>query len=63
MAKLSMVVQLKKDNGQNIGASIAKEGPTHSAVKALVDAEIQARLDAATASAADIAEAQSAFNI
>lgn len=62
MAKIALSVTLKKDNGTPIGPSILKEASTHSAAKALVDAEVQARVDAANGAAADLLDAQSAFN-
>jgi hypothetical protein len=62
MAKVVLTVQLQKDSGANIGSQISKVGPTHSAAKALIDTEIQARVDAATAAQADLVEAQNAFN-
>ena len=63
MAKIDLLVTLKKDNGTVIGTTInVVNQPTKSAADAAVGAVIQARVDAAAGASADILEAQTAFN-
>lgn len=62
MAKLTLQVQLKKDDGTLLGASISSEKPTRSEAEAAIAAVIQQRVDAANGAAADLLAAQGAFN-
>jgi hypothetical protein len=62
LAKIALSVSLQKDNGTPIGQPISKTAPTHSAAKALVDAEVQARVDAAASASQDLLDAQAALN-
>jgi len=62
MAKLTVQVQLKKDDGTSLGSAISSEKPTKSEALAAIAAVIQQRVDAAQGAAADLVEAQGAFN-
>ncbi len=62
MAKLTVQVQLKKDDGSLLGSSISSEKPTKSEALAVIASVIQARVDAAQQGAADMVDAQNAFN-
>lgn len=62
MAKLTVQVQLKKDDGSLLGSSISSEKPTKSEALAAIANVIQQRVDAAQGAAADLVEAQGAFN-
>lgn len=61
MAKLTLQVQLKKDDGTLIGSAISAERPTKSEAEAAIAAVIQQRVDAAQGAAADLLAAQAAF--
>lgn len=61
MAKLTLQVQLKKDDGTMIGSSISAERPTKSEAEAAIAAVIQQRVDAAQGAAVDLLAAQAAF--
>lgn len=63
--KVKLTVDLLRDNNTSVlgaGQSITKTGASHSEAKALVQAEVDARLAAATAAAQDLADANVAFN-
>lgn len=62
MAKLTLQVQLKRDDGALIGSSISVERPTKTEAEAAINAIIQQRVDAANGAAADLVAAQAAFN-
>ena len=64
--KVKLTVDLLRDNNTSVlspsGGTIVKTAATHSEAKALVQAEIDARVAAASAQAQDLADANSAFN-
>ena len=63
MAKLSILVQLKNDAGQNLGTSISSgDQPTRSAAEAVIATEIATRVNAAQQTAGALVDAQNAFN-
>ena len=62
MAKLTVQVQLKKDDGTALGSAISAERPTKSEALAAIGVIIQQRVDAANGAAADLVAAQDAFN-
>ncbi len=63
MAKLSMLVQLKNDAGQNLGANISSgDQPTRSAAEAAIAAVIAQRVADAQQTAGALVDAQNAFN-
>lgn len=63
MAKLSLSVQLKKDNGTSIGSAITSGDRTSlTEAKAVVQAEIDARKAVAAATSQDLIDADAAFN-
>lgn len=63
MAKIDMTVQLKNNSGVSLGGPIAVSNKaTKSEAEAAVAAVIQQRVDAATGAAADLQDAQNAFN-
>jgi hypothetical protein len=62
MSKIHLTVQLKKDDGTNLGTAYAKQQSTFSAAKALIDAEIAADVAEQQQAAAEWNAAYSAFN-
>ncbi len=63
--KIKLTVDLLRDNSTTIlgaGQSIMKIADTHSAAKALVQAEIDARLSATGQQLQELTDANSAFN-
>lgn len=62
MAKLTVQVQLKKDDGTLLGSSISSEKPTRTEALDAIALVIQQRVDAAQGAAQDLVAAQSAFN-
>lgn len=64
--KVKLTVDLLRDNSTSVFGSvpgaIVKTAATHSEAKALVQAEIDARLNAAAAAAQELADANVAFN-
>lgn len=62
MAKVSMTVSLKRNDGTLIGASINAERPTKTEALEAISVVIQQRVDAAQNGAAELIEAQAAFN-
>lgn len=63
--KVKLTVDLLRDNNTSVlgtGQSITKVGATHSEAKALVQAEVDARVAAAAAQAQELADANVAFN-
>jgi hypothetical protein len=62
MAKLTVQVQLKKDDGTLLGSSISAERPTKTEALSVIAGVIQSRVDAAQQGASDLVDAQNAFN-
>lgn len=63
MAKLSLQVSLKKDNGVQIGSTISSgDHTTKTAAEAAIAAVIAARVATAQGDAQDLVDAQNAFN-
>ena len=63
--KVKLTVDLLRDNNTSVlgaGQSITKTSATHNEAKALVQAEIDARVLAATTQAQELADANTAFN-
>lgn len=63
MAKVNLICQLKKNDGTLLGSNISS-GDKASKTEALdaIAAVIQQRVDAANGAAADLVDAQNAFN-
>lgn len=63
MAKINLIVKLKKDNGVQLGTQIdSGDHSTLSAAKAAVQVVIDQRVAEATQNAADLDAANSGFN-
>lgn len=64
--KVNITVSVKKnppgDNTNVLGSSIQKEADTFSAAKALVDAEVQIRVNAAQTNVDELTTAQGLLN-
>lgn len=63
--KVKLTVDLLRDNNTSVlgtGQTITKTAATHSEAKALVQAEVDARVAAAAAQAQELADANVAFN-
>lgn len=64
--KIKLTVDLLRDNNTSIlgtAQTITRTGATHTEAKALVQTEIDARLNAAAAAAQELADANVAFNL
>lgn len=63
--KVKLTVDLLRDNNSSVlgaGQSITKTGATHSEAKALVQAELDARLNTAQTNLTELTDANNAFN-
>ncbi len=63
MAKVNLLVTLKRDNGSVIGTNISSgDKATFSEAKAAVDAVVAARVATASTDLAELQDAQNALN-
>lgn len=63
MAKINLIVQLKRNNGSNIGSSInSGDKASFTEAKDAVAVIVQQRVDTASTDLADLQDAQGAFN-